>query len=1803
MPIKNASPTEKPLVDPSTADSASVLTQLGKGYGTSSRGGIRVSHGPGTDTNDVLRVSHPFLLGPVDRDDELEEEEQKDLDQAWLAKLVDWNQQILDAKQPAGRKSRFKRPREAPAVPNFGPTAQLSPTKRAHLEADETILCHECTIDLHENVESIPIAQKQWCLNVSLSGGRTVKGLRKRCRDGELDSWSKVPASTIPMEGDFRSEPVDKPVPLLSASSRSVASTWKAVLAAAEAFEKNLADVRLDALLDFFDHVRRLPPPTQVLDETTRIAQTVNECLGRLWKACTEARKLRATWIDLWYSEGVELEAARKALKATIPLFPDEVEELERQISAVTEWQTRLDKALDIAAEDDPNFHRDDLVSLESLALEADATHGFQSKGLVTLKAKLQKTYEMRDKLKSLKNEPGTSVTVKIISNMVRDIQRLKIRFREANELLLYSRDIDSWVERADIAIRSRISLPEIEDLIRRGVDYRLDLSEYQDKLQSRVQQTKAWLENLEAVVDLNGDRLEWMSKIRSKIDDGMNNQLHELACDGSRLPVDVDFVQMIHIELDARQWSVKAQKWIPSPGEAMDVSKQGKIEELREHLEKAASLRGRLPLPDRTKWTLNFEKELAELVDAADRWLEEQYESYFEGDNRKATSRRSISIEQLRQIDEVAKKIPVNLGTAYAKVNRFLVQAETWYDTHRKLLADAGLECVSDGTTSVSSEDVSLERLKLAIDDANNGIAFDLEEVNKVSCLIKKLETWFEKVVIATGTGKRRIRGKRTTYTIEEIRSIIDEASELPVDTSEAVQILNDRIASVCDWQKRVTVDLDAIANAFEKMRESITSSYGDPAAYSRDMNVEIGEKSEAVGEETSVDVEMTDTELEPSLQNDFSSSAVDEMINELTKDIASSSITTPEMEVASNVEQLSRWVSRSVKYLSESEEIFDKRFFGAFDRFMAEGKDLYSRFSVATENNGATCNLNESSSRVLNDQLTRMSVLMNDREEFATWCAQVAKIVSKDDKRCTIEKIREMKIKSEKFPQDNDHVKEIRDLSERADEWVAVAKRIIGSEERLRLPELKAQIDEGENLGIQSVELRDLRNGLKAAKSWANRVKKSKPELFTTKMSDVSDLVDEYESLLVEMPEEIARLNKAMKHYCICRGHNEGQMISCEDCKDSFHASCLGFSKSRAEKIEKFVCVRCSIKKAYQTSAATIAGVVRKWTNDKELHKARQCEAQKHHRKARKEQKDIEKYRKTVDEVAQRISRIDAPKCDLPSDNGAAPEPTKATPDPYKETDHEMSDVNKALAQALVQSEDSEQAIIEPVELDPTIENGEEAAVTDVASLDSQRIELVAEMDRMTEAIELCQERLKTLGVAAAERMNREELENAQAAQLQPWCMFLRNVLAPKTKEEADLTRPGKDGQLSKAMETVMSEAERLFVASCLDVSTVVNAFQCMCWSSRAMEVLRRQPSCDAIEVLVAQGQTCKLPEDKPLKALRAMHQRASAWNLRFRKALTPVPGSTQRFDMAELNELSKSAERVPLILPYEHRLEAVIEDEGCRYCLCGGPSDGRFMVGCDKCDKWFHGACVGIRGTEGEELEHWFCPDCKGSPIDPAGLVDAFHDSFECDVEDSEDDDVASKAPDPGSMWPPYGLKDSARASEALGVEISFSSAQSNYAKLEYTKEGPVEDSLSRPPTVTSSSSENTEAVLGDPSGADAYDARNEEVESSSQNVPEPYETQDILAVKEKTPGEQQLVSSESYMVESVSCVPDDEVTTPETSPGESTEAPLADQRAGEEDCGRERSNDLSFHPHDCPLAPRMQIVESEVAPVAS
>ncbi|XP_055538687.1 nucleosome-remodeling factor subunit NURF301 [Wyeomyia smithii] len=48
---------------------------------------------------------------------------------------------------------------------------------------------------------------------------------------------------------------------------------------------------------------------------------------------------------------------------------------------------------------------------------------------------------------------------------------------------------------------------------------------------------------------------------------------------------------------------------------------------------------------------------------------------------------------------------------------------------------------------------------------------------------------------------------------------------------------------------------------------------------------------------------------------------------------------------------------------------------------------------------------------------------------------------------------------------------------------------------------------------------------------------------------------------------------------------------------------------------------------------------------------------------------------------------------------------------------------------------------------------------------------------------------------------------------------------------------------------------------------------------------------------------------------------------------------------------------------------------------YCLCKQPYDeSQFYICCDKCQDWFHGRCVGILQSEAEFIDEYICPNCQ-------------------------------------------------------------------------------------------------------------------------------------------------------------------------------------------------------------------------------
>lgn len=1483
--------------------------------------------------------------------------------------------------------------------------------KRARASDDELPLPKRAAIMDSDDKE---FAQVLWSQFVALSGGRMsfVRRHKEKPR-----SWKDL-LEPVTILGDFRSQTALSSPDNEKVQVENAEGIWQAILALCEALGMQLKQpseqnpIFLSQVIRLLEYCNRLPDPENVFvvhpHDTT--IKDIHDGLDALVGYVETARVHQASVVDMWHRSGVDVEELRKRVDMSIkesPLQLDEVRELQCQIDAVTDWQTRLDAGVE------------NLEEAEALVRQGERL-GFESRGLAQLRSRLSKVYEIRETIRAWRSS-GKKETIKFISSLVRDIQRVKCPFEEAQEILSIQQEADSWTDRASIAIRTKLSLQEMDDLVKRGEKLPLDLSDYVDKLATRIALGKSWLQRFEEVVPRPENSpsqtpsvfmLMWMQNIRSALnsstDDGdaVIPTLHELASEGGRLPVQVDCVQLLQIELEARTWSAKTKKW---------ESRRPKLEELREHVSKSTNLRERLVILDKNErecWQLEGEKDVRLLVDQVETWLE-KYDSL---------SERTWSLVNLRELSEAAEKIAANLGTAVSQLNKILNQAEEWYAQNATLI-----RCCQNG------ENVDISDLRAAVKSADD-LVVELEEASQLQMILNQVSEWTNKTSMVTGVKRR---GKKCSFGIDDLEELIRQAGTLPVNTDNEVKTLLQEIEIVRGWQKDASRSLESIALRFDGFRQGLLTKYGSPEHFDRKKIVndsDMAESEQAGKERDSADLQT--------------------LIEDFNKEAGGMVVSTPESIIAPILEAVGRWSSRSQKYLDSQRDIFDKRFFGAFDRFIAEGKS----FCNSSQNDGDTISVpfnaqalgrvRSAFAAVVHDQLERLSAIAKDREDFIKWSRTAEAVISPGERKPTLEKLKEVSLRGKEFPSGCELVEKLRNLEDEALEWTENISRILASGEKITMAEARSLCDEAEKIGFVSPELKKLQSEIKAARAWANQVKRSKLNQGSVQVRTVQTLIDEHDSLMISMPEELSKLSHAVKNYCICRRPYDGFMIGCDDCGEWFHVGCIGVTESKANKVDKYTCVRCSALQSYKTCAGTLASTIKKWTSRKELKRARQVLAQKHQRKVRKETKQIETIEIEKKELLEKLGKL-ATGVDAESNKMQEPIETMNSP------------VNDIMIPEFTQSLIAKPDTAMKTDDTPAEGNGIRSETSTSENFVAEKEKVECRLKAIEEELVSCQCRLAKLAEDLSAQKNLYRKEDESAKLFEKWSIRLRSlVLAPATEESALASRPGQNGDMSVALENVSAEASRLGLNSFDEVISTHDALARMEWAFRALRILSRRPTIEEMVSLINHGKNLKVLDDKALRVMRFIRktrERAETWQEKVAKALAPLPGETRNYDVNTLRELLRAADDIPLHLPFESRLSTVIEDKGVRHCICGGPSDGRFMLCCDHCAKWYHGQCLNITKDSLDEEAEWKCPVCMGAEIDKSTLdLNGFHEKFEMDTElenHAEDqDDVSSKAPNINELWPPFGLLGSEKAKEALGDACCSIPDSVGYAKVE-------------------------------------------------------------------------------------------------------------------------------------------------------
>ncbi len=193
--------------------------------------------------------------------------------------------------------------------------------------------------------------------------------------------------------------------------------------------------------------------------------------------------------------------------------------------------------------------------------------------------------------------------------------------------------------------------------------------------------------------------------------------------------------------------------------------------------------------------------------------------------------------------------------------------------------------------------------------------------------------------------------------------------------------------------------------------------------------------------------------------------------------------------------------------------------------------------------------------------------------------------------------------------------------------------------------MEEAKEITDKADKMNITCQEYKTLRNALRTTRGWIIRVKKSGAANGQTHFTGVTELINEHSNFIVTAMDEVSKLKQAMCGYCICRLPYEGFMIGCDGCGEWYHGPCVGVNEEQAEKFDKYVCVRCYTLRVYNENTASVAGIVRKWSSDKGLSKARSMDLQRHGRKVRQAERDISKSKSDLEKYENELWSLVGP------------------------------------------------------------------------------------------------------------------------------------------------------------------------------------------------------------------------------------------------------------------------------------------------------------------------------------------------------------------------------------------------------------------------------------------------------------------------------------------------------------------------------------------------------------------------------
>lgn len=391
-----------------------------------------------------------------------------------------------------------------------------------------------------------------------------------------------------------------------------------------------------------------------------------------------------------------------------------------------------------------------------------------------------------------------------------------------------------------------------------------------------------------------------------------------------------------------------------------------------------------------------------------------------------------------MKEIVDEADKIPCNLGNPYTKINRIHSEALEWMEEHDDLLKRCGIVGNSPESTS-EQKPVSIEEVNAAVESANNDLSVDLEEAKSLEEMALKSQSWFDQVAdVAPVKRSKRVVGKKndsTKASVQTVLSLIDRATDIPMDTTESVERLKVLLNEVQAWRlatQQSLKDLNTSLKQVSLSRKELHHSKSQNSTMA-DMDIDIKPSVSITADGTLDEKKKETSEVSDSLMSEEKTKDdIFRAFDNISNTLSLVSILTFEENLIKKLASFMKWWQKACDVVDSHEQIFsDKKWKKDLGVLIQQGPKMQkmidkSSFKLSDSEVEEMKMLQETQcgiTCVTQEEISRLEILRVKCDEYYKWCEKVTESYIECDKRVPLEVLTNLVQECEIYPSSKFH------------------------------------------------------------------------------------------------------------------------------------------------------------------------------------------------------------------------------------------------------------------------------------------------------------------------------------------------------------------------------------------------------------------------------------------------------------------------------------------------------------------------------------------------------------------------------------------------------------------------------------------------------------------------------------------------------------------------------------------------------------------------------------------------------------